>query len=79
MRIAIVGSGVAGLAATWVSHLPTPANKEVLTFPQQALNEHSDHLVNLYESADYVGGHAHTVEFKRMLVVFRGSARVLTG
>ncbi|KAJ9101757.1 hypothetical protein QFC21_003096 [Naganishia friedmannii] len=47
MRIAIVGSGVAGLAATW------------------ALNEHSDHLVNLYESADYVGGHAHTVEFKR--------------
>jgi hypothetical protein len=32
---------------------------------KQALNEHSDHLVNLYESADYVGGHAHTVEFKR--------------
>jgi hypothetical protein len=30
----------------------------------QALNEHSEHLVNLYESAHYVGGHAHTVEFK---------------
>jgi predicted NAD/FAD-binding protein len=46
-RVAIVGSGVAGLAAAW------------------ALNEYSPHDVVLYEAADYVGGHTHTVTFKK--------------
>jgi predicted NAD/FAD-binding protein len=68
MRIAIVGSGVSGLAATWVrltrlwrraSHL------NVFDRPFQALNEFSDHEVNLYEAGDYVGGHTHTVTFER--------------
>ncbi|KAG7528816.1 hypothetical protein FFLO_05915 [Filobasidium floriforme] len=46
-RIAIVGSGVSGIAALW------------------ALNEHSEHEVNIYEAGDYVGGHTHTVTFER--------------
>lgn len=47
VRIAVIGSGVSGIAAVW------------------ALNEHSSHEVNLYESGDYPGGHTHTVRFKR--------------
>lgn len=31
----------------------------------QLLNDHSEHEVDLYESADYIGGHTHTVQFKR--------------
>jgi hypothetical protein len=46
-RIAILGSGVSGIAALW------------------ALNEYSDHEVNVYEAGDWVGGHTHTVEFER--------------
>ena len=46
-RIAILGSGVSGIAALW------------------ALNEYSEHEVNVYEAGSYVGGHTHTVEFER--------------
>ena len=31
----------------------------------QLLNEYSDHEVNIYEKADYPGGHTHTVTFNR--------------
>ena len=31
---------------------------------RQLLNEHSEHEVHLYDSADYPGGHAHTVRFE---------------
>ena len=44
-RIAIVGSGVAGIAAAW------------------ALKD-SGHEVHIYESADRLGGHTNTVDFK---------------
>ena len=30
-----------------------------------ALNEHSEHQVHLFEADDYIGGHTHTVEFRR--------------
>jgi predicted NAD/FAD-binding protein len=72
-RIAIVGSGVSGIAALWVSPVcdRNQSSKE-LEFESktdllvcQALNEHSDHEVNLYEAGDYVGGHTHTVTFER--------------
>lgn len=44
-RIAVVGSGVAGIAAAW------------------ALKD-SGHEVHIYESADRLGGHTNTVDFK---------------
>lgn len=44
-RIAIIGSGVAGIAAAW------------------ALKS-SGHEVHIYESADRLGGHTNTVDFK---------------
>jgi predicted NAD/FAD-binding protein len=30
-----------------------------------ALNEHSDHKVHLFEANEYLGGHTHTVQFRR--------------
>ncbi|KAH7101610.1 FAD/NAD(P)-binding domain-containing protein [Auriculariales sp. MPI-PUGE-AT-0066] len=45
LRVAVVGSGVSGLAATWL------------------LNEHSDHVVDLFEADSRPGGHANTVTF----------------
>ena len=30
-----------------------------------ALNEYSEHEVHLFEANDYLGGHTHTVQFKR--------------
>lgn len=42
MRIAVVGSGIAGLASAWVLA--------------------RNHQVTLFEAADYLGGHTHTVE-----------------
>ncbi len=44
MRIAVIGSGISGLGATW------------------ALGR--SHEVVMYEAADYLGGHAHTVEME---------------
>lgn len=91
-RIAIVGSGVSGIAALWVkprSSFPlsidpgrraNPSTSSYLSYPplcdtfpglelrldlRQALNEHSEHEVNIYEAGDYVGGHTHTVTFER--------------
>ncbi|KAJ3191476.1 hypothetical protein HK101_007676 [Irineochytrium annulatum] len=44
-RVAIIGSGISGLAAAWL------------------LARHKDKFdVTLYESADYFGGHTHTVD-----------------
>jgi predicted NAD/FAD-binding protein len=42
MRIAIIGSGVAGMTAAWLLH--------------------AQHEITLFEAADYLGGHAHTVQ-----------------
>lgn len=98
-RIAIVGSGVSGIAALWVKLRPSfplsvdpgrranPSTSSSLSYPRlcdtfpglelrldlrQALNEHSEHEVNIYEAGDYVGGHTHTVTFERAssVVVF---------
>lgn len=43
-KVAIVGSGCAGIAALWAL-------------------KHSPHDVHLYEAANRLGGHTHTVEF----------------
>ncbi|KAJ7764631.1 FAD/NAD(P)-binding domain-containing protein [Mycena maculata] len=47
MKVAVVGSGVSGLGATW----------------EQLLNEYSEHEVHLYEADSRPGGHANTVKF----------------
>ncbi|PSR70462.1 hypothetical protein PHLCEN_2v13613 [Hermanssonia centrifuga] len=65
MKIAVVGSGVSGLAATWVSrHTSWQVNAYGLNL-QQLLNEFSDHEVHLYEADSRPGGHANTVSFKQ--------------
>ncbi len=65
MKIAVVGSGVSGLAATWVSrHTSWQVNAYGLNL-QQLLNEFSDHEVHLYEADSRPGGHANTVNFKQ--------------
>lgn len=48
MKVAVVGSGVSGLAATW------------------HLNEHSPHEVHLFESDGRPGGHANTVDIRKL-------------
>lgn len=48
-KVAIIGSGVSGLAALWaLTHDPTKRT----------------HEVHLFEAADYLGGHTHTVTYK---------------
>lgn len=69
MRIAVVGSGVSGLAATWVSRpavrLLGPLSALSNIGGPQLLNEYSDHEVHLFEADDRVGGHAESVLFER--------------
>jgi predicted NAD/FAD-binding protein len=66
MRIAIVGSGVSGISALWVSL--SPRNQLEQVADDQLLNEYSDHEVNIYEKDSRLGGHTNTVEFKRKLL-----------
>ncbi|KAH0614597.1 uncharacterized protein H6S33_000233 [Morchella sextelata] len=48
-KVAIIGSGVSGLAALWaLTHDPSKRT----------------HEVHLFEAADYLGGHTHTVNYK---------------
>jgi predicted NAD/FAD-binding protein len=61
MKIAVIGSGVSGIGATW------------------ALNEYSDHVVHLFEADSYLGGHTHTVEFRRPDRKFPETTNVDTG
>lgn len=66
MKIAIIGSGCTGLAATWVRivtllDLKKLYRRSLRCF--QLLNEHSKHEVHLYESDDRPGGHANTFTF----------------
>jgi predicted NAD/FAD-binding protein len=66
MKIAVVGSGVSGLAATWVTSCSLPTTVAFINVDcdlPQLLNEHSDHQVHLYETDDRPGGHANTVRF----------------
>lgn len=64
MKIAVVGSGCAGLGATWVRLFPPqlgrrkPYQQSIRCF--QLLNESSRHQVHLYEADDRPGGHANT-------------------
>lgn len=63
MRVAVIGSGVTGLAATWVrfpDSLDTSSPRLYRIIPQ-LLNEYSPHEVHLYEADDRPGGHANTV------------------
>jgi predicted NAD/FAD-binding protein len=61
MKVAVVGSGVSGLAATWVCGLSSLI--QALTTLTQLLNEYSEHEVHLYEADGRPGGHANTVKF----------------
>ena len=62
MRVAVVGSGVAGLAATWVRFRQFLTGDVPLYFSiSQLLNEYSPHEAHLYEADDRPGGHANTV------------------
>jgi protoporphyrinogen oxidase len=63
MRVAVVGSGVTGLAATWVRVFGSPCHARPLDDSPtiQLLNEYSPHEVHLYEADDRPGGHANTV------------------
>lgn len=63
MKVAVVGSGVSGLAATWVSRVPTYIRGMLTHGVRQLLNEYSDHEVHLYEADVRPGGHANTVSF----------------
>lgn len=62
MKVAVVGSGVSGLAATWVGAQQSYFFESWLKF-RQLLNEYSGHQVHLYEADSRPGGHANTVRF----------------
>jgi hypothetical protein len=65
MKIAIIGSGVSGLAATWVSWTAISCEHNWAAH-NQALNEcNHEHEVHLYEADARPGGHANTVSFTR--------------
>lgn len=66
MKVAVVGSGVSGLAATWVgASLLTDLQCSRLSSNDQLLNEYTDHEVHLFEADSRPGGHANTVTLKR--------------
>ena len=61
MRVAVIGSGVTGLAATWVRFPDSLDTRPPAIMPiSQLLNEYSPHEVHLYEADDRPGGHANT-------------------
>jgi predicted NAD/FAD-binding protein len=75
MKVAVVGGGISGLTAVWVSELflsvfspARPPRRTVVDLicnrSLQLLNEYSDHEVDLFEANEYVGGHTNTVTFK---------------
>ena len=67
MRVAVVGSGVSGLGATWVGdslHLNFLSCLRLLAHIQ-LLNEYTDHEVHLFEADSRPGGHANTVTLER--------------
>ncbi len=67
MKVAVVGSGVSGLAATWVGVLLLLTSYAHVFSPTtaQLLNEYTDHEVHLFEADSRPGGHANTVTLNR--------------
>jgi len=63
MRVAVIGSGAAGLAPTWVRFLRLSRYGAPLDYSpvSQLLNEYSDHEVHLYKADSRPGGHANTI------------------
>lgn len=69
-KVAVVGSGIAGLSALWVRPSPfyhrSPIKTALMSawLTVQALTQ-DGFEVDLYEKEDRVGGDAHTIEYKR--------------
>lgn len=69
MKIAVVGSGVAGLGAVWVRvdenlvDVSSSLSVYLSITGLKALNEYSEHEVHLFEADERPGGHANTVEY----------------